>query len=103
MTHNTSTRVAQNYNIVEDLAQAPSVMSALEILQTCPAQRKAFLSAISGIDPQDFMLAIFDMEKSQTRLSYQLTFQVQVVSKGRPIHHTVIDKGASTCVMSQPC
>ena len=79
MTHNTSARAAQNYNIVEDLAQAPSAMSALEVLQTCPAQRKALLSAIGGIDPQDSMLAIFDMEKSQTRLSHQLTFQVQVV------------------------
>ena len=73
-THNTSARVAQNYNIVEDLAQALSAMSALEVLQTCPAQRKALLSAIGGIDPQDSMLAIFDMEKSKTRLSHQLAF-----------------------------
>ena len=51
MTHNTSARAAQNYNIVEDLAQAPSTMSTLEVLQTCPAQRKALLSAIGGIDP----------------------------------------------------
>ena len=26
-----------------------------------------------------------------------------MVSKGRPIHRTVIDEGASTCVMSQAC
>lgn len=78
-------------------------MSALEVLQTCPAQRKSLLSAIGGIDPQDSMIAIFDMEKSKPRLSHQLAFQVQVVSKGRPIHHTVIDKGALICVMSQAC
>ena len=64
MNHNTSTRAAQNYNIVENLAQAPLAMSTLEVLQTYPAQRKALLSAIGGIDPQDSMLAIFDMEKS---------------------------------------
>ena len=50
-THNTSAHVAKNYNIVENLVQAPSAMSALEVLQTCPAQRKALLSAIGGIDP----------------------------------------------------
>ena len=102
-THNTSARAAQNYNIVEDLVQAPSAMSTLEVLQTCPTQRKALLSAIGGIDPQDSMLAIFDMEKAKPRLSHQLAFQVQVVSKGRPIHRTVIDEDASACVMSQAC
>jgi hypothetical protein len=35
---NPHARVAQNYSIVEDLAQAPSVMSALEVLQYCPTQ-----------------------------------------------------------------
>jgi hypothetical protein len=29
---------AQNYSIVEDLVQAPSTMSALEVLQSCPTQ-----------------------------------------------------------------
>ena len=51
MTHNTSARAAQNHNIVEDLAQAPLAMSALEVLQTCPTQRKALISTIGGIDP----------------------------------------------------
>jgi hypothetical protein len=31
-------RAAQNYNIVEDLAQAPSAMLALEVLQSCTTQ-----------------------------------------------------------------
>jgi hypothetical protein len=37
-TFNPHACAAQNYNIVEDLAQAPSTMSALEILQSCPTQ-----------------------------------------------------------------
>ena len=74
-------------------------MYALKVLQTYPTQRKDLLSAIGGIDPQDSMLAIFDKEKYEPRLSHQIYFQVQVVSKGRPIHHTVIDEGASTCIM----
>lgn len=34
--YNLNIRVAQNYSIVEDLTQAPSVMSSLEVIQTFP-------------------------------------------------------------------
>ena len=34
-THNPNAKDAQHYSIVEDLAQAPCAMSALEVLQTC--------------------------------------------------------------------
>ena len=72
--HNTSTSATQNYNIVEDLAQEPLVMLALEVLQTFLGQRKALLSAIGGINPQDSMLAILDMEKCKPHLSDELPF-----------------------------
>jgi len=101
--HNTSARATKNYNIVEDLAQAPLAMSALEVLQTCPTQQKALLSAIGGIDPEDSMLAIFNMDKCKPPLSHQLTFQVHITSKGNDIHRTIIDEGASTYVMSASC
>ena len=42
-THNLNARVVQHYSIVEDLAQAPCAMSALEVLQSCPSQRKSLL------------------------------------------------------------
>ena len=35
---NPNARVPQYYNIVEDLAQTPCTMSALEVVQTCPTQ-----------------------------------------------------------------
>lgn len=35
--YNPNARATQHYSIVEDLAQAPSVMSALEVLQSCPS------------------------------------------------------------------
>jgi hypothetical protein len=35
-TFNPMSRAAQNYNIVEDLAQVPCAMSALEVLRTLP-------------------------------------------------------------------
>jgi len=75
----------------------------LEVLQTCPSQRKAFLSAIGGIDPMDSMLAIFDMDKCKPPLSHQLAFQVDITLKGKGIQRTVIDEGGSTCIMSASC
>jgi hypothetical protein len=45
-TFNPHACAAQNYSIVEDMAQAPSAMSTLEVLQSCPMQQKALLKAI---------------------------------------------------------
>jgi hypothetical protein len=67
---------AQNYSIVENLAQAPSAMSALEVLQSCPIQRKALLKDIGGINPTDKNLIIFDLEDHIPRLPPQLAFQI---------------------------
>jgi hypothetical protein len=102
-TFNPHSRTAQNYNIVEDLAQAPSAMSALEVLQTCHAQRKALLKAIGGIDTMDTNLIIFDLEDHIPRLPPQLEFHIQVVVSDKNICRTIIYEGASTCVMSLAC
>jgi hypothetical protein len=75
----------QNYSIVEDLAQAPSVISALEVLQSCPTQRKALLKAIGGIDPTDTNFIIFDLEDHIPRLPPQLAFQIQVIVENKNI------------------
>jgi hypothetical protein len=37
-THNPNARAAQNYSVVEDLAQAPCAMFILEVLQSCLVQ-----------------------------------------------------------------
>jgi hypothetical protein len=100
---NPHARVAQNYNIVEDLAQTPSAMSALEVLQSCPAQWKALLKAIGGIDPTNTNLIVFDLDDHIPRLPPQLAFQIQVVVFDNNICRTVIDEVASTCVMSFAC
>jgi hypothetical protein len=68
LTFNPHARAAQNYRIVEDLAQAASVMSALEVIQSCPAQRRALLKEIGGIDPTDTNLIVFDLEDHIPRL-----------------------------------
>jgi hypothetical protein len=45
--HNPNTRATQNYSVVEDLSQTSCAMSALEVLQSCSAQRKALLTCWS--------------------------------------------------------
>ena len=74
-------------------------MLVLEVLQTYPTQWKSFLSAIGDIDPTDSMLSIFDMDKCKPPLSHQLSFQVHITLKGKAIHRTIIDEGASACIM----
>jgi hypothetical protein len=61
------------------------------------------LKAIGGIDPTDTNLIIFDLEDHIPRLPPQLAFQIQVVVSDKNICRTVIDEGASTCVMSLTC
>lgn len=96
-------QAAKHYNIVEDLAQATSVMSALEVLYTFPLQRKELLSTIWGIDPTDLNLITFDLKNHVPHLPHQLSFLLQVIIKGKTIHRTVIDEGVSTCIMSLSC
>jgi len=78
-------------------------MSTLEVLQSCPAQRRALLKAIGGIDPTETNLIFFDLEDHVPRSPPQLVFQIQVIVSEKNICRTVIDEGASTCVMSFTC
>jgi hypothetical protein len=75
-------------------------MSALEVLQTFPAQRRALFSSISGIDPSDVNTIAFDLETHLTSLPRQLTFQIQVIVRQNIIFRIFIDEGALACVMS---
>jgi hypothetical protein len=100
---NSHARATQNYSIAEDMAQAPSAMSALEVLQNCPIQWKALLKSIGGIDPTDTNLIFFYLEDHIPRLPPQLSFQIQVIVSAKNICRTVIDEGASMCVMSITC
>ena len=64
-TFNPSSRAAQNYNIVEDLAQAPCAMSALEVLQHCPSQHRMLLATISAFDPESSNNLMFNLDDHQ--------------------------------------
>jgi hypothetical protein len=61
------------------------------------------LKAIGGIDPTDENLIVFDLKEHIPRLPAQLAFQIQVVVVDKSICRTVIDEGASTCVMYFSC
>ena len=87
----------------EDLAQAPSAMSALEVLQSCLAQRKALLQAIGVVDSVNASLLYFDPENSEPRLPHTIALQIYVGCLGKNVHRTVLDEGAMTCIMSYSC
>ena len=67
------------------------MMCSLEVLQTCPMQRKSLLSTIGGIDPANSNLITFDLENHVPCLAHQIDFFIQVIIKGKMIHQIVID------------
>jgi hypothetical protein len=79
-TFNPNSHVTQHYNIVEDMAQAPCAMSALEVLQQCPSQRRTLLAAIGIFDPESSNSITFNLDNFTSLLSHELAFQVDVVA-----------------------
>jgi hypothetical protein len=61
------------------------------------------LSAIGAIDVETSNVIMFSLDHFKPRLSHQLTFQIRSVVHGKIIHHTILDEGASTCIMSLSC
>jgi hypothetical protein len=61
------------------------------------------LATIGTIDPDLSNHIMFNLENYVTRLSHQLSFQVDVVVHNQQIHRTILYEGASTCVMSLAC
>ncbi len=100
---NPNARAARNYNIVEDLAQAPCAMSTLEVLQNCPSLRRTLLSALGAMDPASSNCIMFSMDHFKERMPHNLALQVHTTMQGMNIHRTLVDEGASTCVMSLSC
>jgi hypothetical protein len=64
-TFNPSSWAAQNYNIVEYLAQAPCAMSALEVLQHYPSQHRMLLAAIDTFDSESSNNPMFNLDDHQ--------------------------------------
>ena len=85
---------------MDDLAQTPTTMSALEVLKTCPTQWKALLAALGVVDPSDSKLITFDIEKEDPCMPSTIAFQILVSIRNLVVHRCIVDEGASTCVMS---
>lgn len=100
---NHNAKEAQNYSIVEDIAQSPCAMSALEVLQSCPTQRSAFLTVIRVVDPNKYLTITFDMSNLKKILPHLIAFQIKSTYRKINIFQMVVDEGASTCVMSISC
>ena len=80
-THNPNARAAQNYSVVEDLAQAPCVMSVLEVLQIFPVQRSTLLYTL-GVQDHGNLNAISFSTQGKPRLPPHVPIQIHVVYKG---------------------
>jgi hypothetical protein len=76
-------------------------MSVLEVLQTCPTQRKSLLSALGEVDPTDNQLITFDLDSGEPCLPALIAFQIPVKIQNITIHRCIIDEGASMCIMSK--
>jgi hypothetical protein len=97
---NPSARAAKKYNIIEYLVQALCAMSTLEVLQSCPSQRRTPLSTIEVVDLEAPNMIMFNMDYFKLRLSHHLTFKIQSMVGVKNIHRIVLDERASTYVMS---
>ena len=60
--------------MVEDLAQEPCAMSTLEVLQSCPTQRKNLLTSLGALDPDNTNLIHFNVKNYKPRLLHKLDF-----------------------------
>jgi len=99
--HNPHAKAAHNYSLVDDLAQSPTAISVLEVLQTCPSQRKSLLSALGAIDTADTQLITFGFDNGEPRLPAQVAFQIPVKIWNTTVYRCIIDEGASTYIMSK--
>jgi hypothetical protein len=76
--HNPNARATQNYSVVEDLSQTPCAMSALEVLQSCPSQRKALLATLGSVETCNPGTIMLDTTDLKPRLPYHVAFQIVV-------------------------
>jgi hypothetical protein len=74
VSHNPNARAAQNYSVVEDLSQTPCAMSALEVLQSFPSQRKYLLTTLGSTETCNPGTIMLDTTNLKPRLLYHIEF-----------------------------
>jgi hypothetical protein len=98
-----NSRAAQNYSIVEYLAQSLCEMSSLDVLQSFLVQQSALLSTIGATDASISQLITFNPSNFKPFLPYHVTFQIELVYSTKNIFRTMIDLGESMYVMLLSC
>ena len=78
-------------------------MSTLEVLQNLPTQHKKLLISLGALDPDNTNLIHFNVENYKSRLPHKLAFQIIMKVVRNKVFITVLDKGASTLVLSLSC
>ena len=101
--HNPNARVAQKYSVVKDLGHTPCAMSALEVLQSFPSQRKALLFSLGVNDDDSSSVIKFETAGLQPRLPYYVSLLIHIECLNMIVKRTVIDEGTATSVISLSC
>ena len=78
-------------------------MSALEVLQSFPSQRKALLSALGVNDDNSSSAIKFETVILQPRLPYYVSLLINVECLNMTVKNTMINEGAPASVMSLSC
>ena len=68
-------------------------MSALEVLQSCPSQRKALLSTLGVNDDNYSSMIKFETVGLHPRFPYYVSLLIHVECLNMTVKHTVIDEG----------
>ena len=71
--HNPNARATQNYSVVDNLGYTPCAMSALEVLQSCPSQRKASLSTLGVNDDNSSSIIKFETTRLHPCFPYYVS------------------------------
>ena len=78
-------------------------MSSLEVLQTCPSQRKTLLYSLGVVDPNPSTMIKFENVEVHPHFPYHVALLVHVECINNTIKCIVIDEGFAASVMSLAC
>ena len=72
--HNPHAQASHNKNVVEEIAQAPCAISAMEVLQYCPVQRNILMYSTRVVDPSNATSITLDLDQSTCRIPSKFAF-----------------------------
>ena len=78
-------------------------MSMLEVLPTCPPQRRALLYDVGVNDDNSSSVIKFETMGIQPRLPYYVSLLIHVECLNMTVKCTIINEGAASSVMSLSC